>query len=219
MPPDVPLAQPGHKAPLAQPDPVAASSVPERHGAGERVAGRGLVPGLASPHPLATMLPGVLRGDDFAVRITEGLDSVLAPVLSTLDCLEAYVDPALAPPDFLEWLTGWVGLSIEEHWPEERRRAFVGAAVELYRQRGTAEGLRVAVSVLAGIDVDDVEVTDSGGTIWSPEGGTPFPGSARASVRLRLRVPDPASFDPARLESAIERNKPAHVAHRVEIAG
>ena len=40
------------------------------------------VPGLATPYPLATMLPGVLQEDDFVVRLTTGLDEVLAPAIS-----------------------------------------------------------------------------------------------------------------------------------------
>lgn len=184
---------------------------------GDRLSGRALVPGLVSPYPIATLLPGVLKADDFAVRLTEGLDAVIAPVIATLDCLEAYVDPALAPPDFLEWLVGWVGLSIEGHWGESQRRSFVSSAAELYRHRGTADGLRKAVSVVAGIPEEDVEVEDSGGSIWSPEGGTPFPGTRRATVTIRVRVADPGSVDRGLLDEAVRRNKPAHVLHRVEI--
>ncbi len=185
--------------------------------AGEERSHRGLIEGLSSPVPLARLLPAVLQADPFAVRFTEGLDEVLAPVFATLDCLEAYFDPELAPPDFLEWLTGWVGLAIEEHWSEDRRRAFVGAAVELYRQRGTVEGLRIAVSVLAGVEPEDVEITESGATVWSPEGDTPFPGSPSPSLQVRVRASDPGALDLRRLDAAVERNKPVHVSHTVEV--
>jgi phage tail-like protein len=36
------------------------------------------------------------------------LHEVLAPVVATIDCLGAYLDPALTPEDFLRWLGGWV---------------------------------------------------------------------------------------------------------------
>ena len=60
---------------------------------------RGTVPGLASPHPLGETLPALYADDSFAQRLCQGLDEVLAPLLSTLDCLPAYLDPATAPAD------------------------------------------------------------------------------------------------------------------------
>ncbi|MBO0515756.1 phage tail protein, partial [Streptomyces beijiangensis] len=69
---------------------------------------RGTVPGLLSAHPLGEQLPAVYADDDFAMRFVAGLDTVLAPLFTVLDCLEAYFTPALAPEDFLDWLTEWV---------------------------------------------------------------------------------------------------------------
>ena len=73
---------------------------------------RGIVPGLASPHPIGGTLPGLYADDSFAQRLCEGLDELLAPVLATLDCLPAYLDPGTAPLDLLEWLAGWVGIAV-----------------------------------------------------------------------------------------------------------
>ena len=108
---------------------------------------RGTVTGLATPYPLRTMLPAVLREDDFLERWTAGLDDVLAPVVSTLDCLAAYLDPATAPTDFLAWLAGWFGVVLDENLPLERRRASVAGAVRLYRARGTLAGLRAQLEL------------------------------------------------------------------------
>ncbi|MGW2847530.1 hypothetical protein ACWC5G_21895, partial [Streptomyces sp. NPDC001274] len=65
---------------------------------------RAAVPGLPSRYPIGGLLPALYADDDLAQRFTAGLDTVLAPVLSTLDNLPAYFDPALAPADFLPWL-------------------------------------------------------------------------------------------------------------------
>ena len=91
--------------------------------------------------PIASLLPGIYQDDVFTSQFTGGLDDVLAPVFATLDCLDTYVDPWLAPEDFLEWLAGWVGVVIDEGWPLERSRAFIANIVELYRWRGTIRGL------------------------------------------------------------------------------
>ena len=85
---------------------------------------------------------------------------MLAPVFATLDCLDAYVDPWLAPEDFLEWLAGWVGVVIDEGWPIERSRAFIANIVELYRWRGTIRGLVAELAIYTG---GDVEISESGG--------------------------------------------------------
>ena len=54
---------------------------------------------LPSTRPLASFLPAMLQADDFCVRFTQGLDPVLAPVLATIDNLDAYLDPWLTPPE------------------------------------------------------------------------------------------------------------------------
>ncbi|MGW2090124.1 hypothetical protein ACWCQ6_35010, partial [Streptomyces sp. NPDC001880] len=66
---------------------------------------RAAVPGLASRYPIGGLLPALYADDDLAQRFTAGLDTVLAPVLSTLDNLPAYFDPLLTPADFLPWLS------------------------------------------------------------------------------------------------------------------
>jgi phage tail-like protein len=61
--------------------------------------------------------------------MVDGFDTVLAPVHAAIDDLDAYLDPALTPPDFLEWLGGWLGLVVDRRWPIRRRREFVAKAV------------------------------------------------------------------------------------------
>ena len=97
---------------------------------------RGPIDGLDTPHPLGAALPGLFQDDDFAQRFTSALDAVLSPVFCTLDNLEAYFDPTLAPRDFVAWLAGWVGLTLDENWPVERQRALIAEAAQLYRWRG-----------------------------------------------------------------------------------
>lgn len=46
-----------------------------------------------------------------------------------------------APAEFLEWLAGWVALSLREDWSELEKRRFISRIVPLYRLRGTPQGL------------------------------------------------------------------------------
>jgi phage tail-like protein len=178
------------------------------------LAMRGTVEGLTTPHPLGELLPGVYQEDAFAQRLCDALDSVLAPVIATLDCLEAYLDPELTPLDFLDWLAGWVAVTLDQNWPEERRRALVANAGELYRWHGTVKGITEHVALYTGVSP---EVTDSGGAVWSPVPGGPLPGSPTFEVVVRVRVADPSTLNPNHLDAVVSAVKPAHVAHRVEI--
>ncbi|MGW5050217.1 phage tail protein I [Actinokineospora sp. NPDC004072] len=173
---------------------------------------RGLVPGLPSPSPLLAMLPAVYQEDPFTERFLAGFDDVLAPILSTVDCLVEYVDPMLAPEDFLTWLSGWVGIDLDDDWPLERRRAVVASAVEMYRMRGTVAGLRAHLEVLTGGTVD---IADSGGVAWSTDPAAPLPGESHPRLAVRVRVPTPIPVEV--VDTAVAAGKPAHVVHRVEV--
>jgi phage tail-like protein len=177
---------------------------------------RGLLPELTSPHPLGSRLPSVFVDDDFTQRFLSAFDAALAPVFATLDCLDAYLDPALIPADMLAWLAGWVALELAEEWPEPRQRELVRHAVALHRWRGTARGLVEQVRLVTG---GEVAVADSGGCGWSAEPGAPLPGEDRPAVRVTVRVPDPATVDQRRLRAAVAAAVPAHVATTVEVIG
>ena len=69
---------------------------------------RGLVPRLDTPRPMGPELPALFQDDSFAQRLTGAFDDMLAPVFSTLDNFEAYLDAWLSPEDFLDWLGAWV---------------------------------------------------------------------------------------------------------------
>jgi phage tail-like protein len=142
------------------------------------------------------------------------LDEVLAPVISTIDNFDAYLDPRLTPEDFLAWLAGWVGIAMDEGWDEARKRMVVARAVELYRLRGTAAGLAGQVEIQTG---GTVEIVENGATGWSVDPGGELPGSPDPLVVVRITVPDPKAIDTQRLDMLVAAAKPAHVLHRIEI--
>ena len=175
---------------------------------------RGLIAGLDSPHPIGMRLPGLYADDDFTQRFVSAFDEVLAPIFATLDCLPAYLDPQLAPEDFLDWLAGWVGLALDESWTIERRRELVSRAVELHRWRGTRRGIAEHVALVTG---GEVEITESGAVSWSERPQTPLPGSDTPALHVRVRVPDPSTVDRRKLDALVAGVKPAHLPHTVEV--
>lgn len=174
------------------------------------------MPGLATPYPLIDILPSLLREDAFAQSICAGLDEVLAPVISTLDSLPAYLDPATVPDDMLGWLAGWMGIALDDHQTAEHQRKWVKLGVELLQRRGTAGGIEAAVTALFGVAP---EIVESGGASWSVEAGSELPGAAEPQLLVRLQVDNPATFDLRRLDALISMIKPVHVPHRVEVFG
>jgi phage tail-like protein len=174
---------------------------------------RGTVPGLASPHPLGDTLPAVYADDSFAQRLCDGLDQVLAPVLATLDCLAAYLDPATAPTDLLEWLAGWVGIAATAEMPIKQRRELVAAAAQLYVSRGTLPAISTAIELSTG---QTPEISESGGTAWSAEPGAALPGVADPRLTIRLRATE-RSLEESQLRRLISAFVPAHVPWRLEV--
>jgi phage tail-like protein len=177
---------------------------------------RGLLDGLVSPHPIGATLPGLYEDDDVAQRFCQGLDEVLAPVMVTLDNLDAYLDPRTAPEDLLPWLATWVGLAFDDAQTSERQRALVRAGAELHRWRGTVTGITGAVRVLFDVTPDVVE---PGGVSASLDPHAPFPGDADGELLVVVHLEDTGEDDLDRLDAVVAAVKPAHVPHRVEVRG
>jgi phage tail-like protein len=176
---------------------------------------RALVEGLETPHPIGLQLPGLFHDDDFTQRFCSALDEVLSPIFLTLDAIEAYVDPWLAPDDFLQWVSEWVGMPIDPDLPDDRKRALVAKAAVLYGWSGTAKGIADLVETYSGVRP---EVEDSGGVSWSGVPGGEVPGTDEMKVTVRLRLDKPDSIDVSRIERLLAGVIPAHVVTTVEVA-
>jgi phage tail-like protein len=60
-----------------------------------------------------------------------------------------------APSEFLDWLAGWVALSVRADWTDDEKRRFISQIVALYRQRGTRDGLVAMLKAYTGLTGDD----------------------------------------------------------------
>jgi len=152
-----------------------------------------------------------------------GLDERVSGVPTVLD-------PALAPASFLDWLAGWVALTLRadldtelEGGGRERARALVADAVSLYRVRGTRQGMVKLVSRLTGAEPTISEpglplqlgVTSTLDVDTRVEGGPPH----LFHVLLRLATPDATRR--ARLEALVRAvldvEKPAHTRYHLDV--
>ena len=170
-----------------------------------------LIPGV--PRYRSTYLdylPGIYRDSDFLGRFLLIFESVLGPIERTVGNVSHYFDPELTPPDFVAWLGSWLGLVLDERWPEARRRALIHSAVELYQWRGTRRGLSELVRLYTGLTPEILEPTLSE---VSANRNRAF------RFTIRLRVPPGTDLDRSLLESIIELEKPGFAACALEILG
>jgi phage tail-like protein len=165
---------------------------------------RGLIsseqPGpLGVAAPLRRAVPAVYQEDPLFALLCESFDDLLAPLVTAVDCFDAYLDPWLAPGDFLPWLADLVGYQGTVKTGSDAERGQIAAAVRGHGRRGTALGVREAAARAAGVPVEQVRLDDPGGTKWSAvpggaTGGWPQHTAARVSVTVQ-RVPAQATED------------------------
>jgi phage tail-like protein len=181
---------------------------------------RGAVDGLVTPHPLLDTMPGVYQADPIAENLCASCDEALAPIVTTLDCLTAYLDPHTTPADMLDWLAGWIGCPTVGSRDPARRRESILTGIALLPLRGTAAGVRAAVA--AAVGTGTVEVIESGATTGSTTPGS-APGGRRLPVLVvRVTVDADArnpggAVDYRMLDELVDAAKPAHLPHRVEV--
>jgi phage tail-like protein len=166
------------------------------------------------PHRIGALLPGLYQDDGFTQRFVSGLDPVLATVFVVLDSLEAYVDPRIAPDDFVEWLAGWVGVDPRTITDLRQRRLLVHETAGLLAWHGTTEGLARLIEVHTGIVP---EIIETGAAAASSDPASAPPGTPRFELLVRLAVDDPAAFDAGPVDRLVSRAKPAHVVHHVQV--
>jgi P2-related tail formation protein len=141
-------------------------------------------------------------------------------VFATLECFPAYLDPALAPADFVTWLGTWVAVDTAPCRAGAHRRRLVARAVELHRHRGTRAGLlahlRVLVESMTTDPEFEVDVADSGGATASTTAGAPIRISDTPRVTVRVSTLDPTELDTDTLRTAVAGLVPAHVTATIE---
>lgn len=190
--------------------PVASVTTP---GTGRRTA-----TGLPVAQPIVRTLPAIYQDGGFLDQFTGGLDAVWAPVVATLDCLDAYVSPAVAPPDFVAWLGGWVGLRLDEDWSLDRRRRLVAGAATLFARRGTADGLRDEIELYTG----GTAIVDDPGRVWAaavPSGDDERHArrTKDRTVRVTVDVPDANTVNWPGLQELVRAAVPAHLPVEIEL--
>ncbi len=108
-------------------------------------------------------LPGVYQEDvvsrGFLDRFLSIFDTVTGDIADLITDIARYFDPTSTPADggipgeidFLTWLASWLDLTLDRHWPIEKRRELLRNAHRLYALRGTSDGLRLHIQLYTGL--------------------------------------------------------------------
>src|SRR2546421_4260335 len=109
--------------------------------------------------PWIQFLPGIY-GDadeenaDFLQRFLLISAHLTSGIEERLEYLHEFFDPRLTQAGFLPWLAGWLAMPLLEGWDEEKRREIIQRVPELYRLRGTARGLKLALRLFADVQAE-----------------------------------------------------------------
>ena len=158
-------------------------------------------------------LPALYRENDFAMRFVGALETVLDPIVATLDALPSYVDPKLAPSDMIEVMSAWLGIELDESMDDPTRRELLLRAAETARWRGTLKGLEMTL-LLTFPDLP-LRVEDEGGVVFTRDANSePAPAANRFIVYCDKPI---AAARQSVVARVIEEQKPMHVKYRLRV--
>ncbi|HLO03155.1 MAG TPA: phage tail protein [Symbiobacteriaceae bacterium] len=139
-------------------------------------------------------LPAVYREDpvsaDFVERFLANPEGLLTSWEERIARAERLFDPRTVPPEFMDWLGGWLGILFDPSWGEERRRLFLEYAPLLFGERGTVKGLIRLIRLAT-----DAEPTAD---LFRPDGcALDEPGGIRIVEAFLTRLPSVAVAEEA----------------------
>ena len=172
--------------------------------------------------------------DEVMARFLMLFESFWAPIDKQIDHMPLYFDPAFTPIKLLPWLASWVDLTLDDHWPEAKRRQLLKAAVSLYRKRGTRRGLQEYLEIYTGAQV---QISEHGAhNFLLGPGARLGPGVALGTLNMPHTFTVTVYLPPAEtvgataadrkryeadrrqmIESIIEAEKPAHTSYNLRI--
>lgn len=99
-------------------------------------------------------LPAIYQEDSISKELLERFlavfESIVYEIDFKIDHIGRFFDTHAAPPEFLSWLGSWLALSMDEDWPEDKKRLFIRNAVSLYKKKGTRKGLEESIELFTG---------------------------------------------------------------------
>src|SRR5947199_813515 len=119
--------------------------------------------------PWINYLPGIYQdadeeNADFLQRFLLISAHLTSGIEENLEFVHELFDPRITNAKWLPWLASWLAMPLLEGWDEDKRREIIQRTPELYRLRGTAAGLKLALRLFADVKAE------------IHEGDWPYPG-------------------------------------------
>ncbi len=122
----------------------------------------------------AQFLPAVYQEEPRAAEFTERFlslfDATLADLDRAVETFPALFDSQRVSDEVLPWLGQFLGVTFDPSWDAARRRAILLALPDLYRKRGTLEGLAEAIRLV--FDEDPVIEEPGADAFWGAVAST-----------------------------------------------
>src|SRR5947209_15193151 len=127
--------------------------------AGDALAESRVIKVEIATRPWINYLPGIYQdadeeNADFLQRFLLISAHLTSGVEESLEFVHELFDPRITNQNWLPWLASWLAMPLLEGWDEEKRREIIQRTPELYRKRGTAEGLKLALRLFADIKAE-----------------------------------------------------------------
>lgn len=137
---------------------------------------------------LVDQLPVGMLEDQFFVRFVSIFQELADTYVDAIDSVPASVDLAVAPPPFVRWLGGWIGLdAVDPGLPVAAQRAWVRSYGEVLAWRGTRRGLEALLRLLSG---GPASVQEGGGAYAEGEAPAQSPAWVRLEVASTGLLPE-----------------------------
>src|SRR5881394_1179286 len=127
--------------------------------AGDALAESRVIKVEIATRPWINYLPGIYQdadeeNADFLQRFLLITAHLTSGIEENLEFVHELFDPRITNEKWLPWLASWLAMPLLEGWDEDKRREIMQRTPELYRLRGTAAGLKLALRLFADVKAE-----------------------------------------------------------------
>ena len=173
-------------------------------------AARALAPAESTTGWLLDQLPMCFATDNFLRRFVGIFQELADGMRGRINGVEHSFDATVAPPQFVRWMGGWLGIrGIDPSLPADRQRDLVFGFGELLVHRGTRAGLQRAVELVTG---EQAIVRDPGAVLREGDPRPPL-------ERVRISVASTGGMSVSELGAVIRDWLPAAATAELWVGG